>query len=354
MDLINRCITFARHHNCSDIHLTSGEKVLFRHIGILQDMDFPADPQEVEAMILSLLSADQKKKLDTGKELDFSYIHPDSGRQRVNVYRARNVLCCAIRILSKNISTLEELYLPKILNKLMLLPRGLILVTGPTGSGKSTTLAAMVEMINQNRPTHIITIEDPIEYTYENKKALIHQREVGEDTASFATALRAALREDPDVILVGEMRDYETVSAVLTAAETGHLVLSTLHTTGAVNTVDRIIDIFPEEGQQQVRTQLSSVLQATISQRLVSRADREDRIAAMEIMVGTDATRNLIRDDKCHQLRSLLETGARDGMQTLPQDLARLIREKIITYETALSVCDNEQELLAYVSPIRY
>ncbi len=345
---IDQCIAYGRQQGCSDIHLTPGEPVLFRRIGILEPLEFALSREETEEMIASLLNEAQKENLHRGIDVDFSYALPEGGRQRVNIYKERGRTCCAIRILNESIPTMEQLFLPTVLHKLALLPRGLILVTGPTGSGKSTTLAAMVDHINQNRKAHILTIEDPIEYIYQNKSALIHQREVGKDTASFAAALRSALREDPDVILVGEMRDYETIAAALTAAETGHLVLSTLHTTGAANTIDRIIDVFPAEGQTQVRTQLSAVLQGIITQQLLPTVDGKGRIAALEILVGTDAVRNLIRDDKCHQLRSIIQTGAKDGMHTLSQDLARLIKEKKITYETAVSVSSEPTELRPY------
>jgi twitching motility protein PilT len=345
MKAIDHCITYGRQQGCSDIHLTPGEPILFRRVGKLETLDFPVSKEETEQMIDSLLSDEQRKEHQKGNDIDFSYAIPDGSRQRVNIFRERKRTCCAIRLLNENIPTLEELFLPSILKKLALLPRGLILVTGPTGSGKSTTLAAMVNYINKNRQAHILTIEDPIEYIYQNQAALIHQREVSGDTSSFASALRSSLREDPDVILVGEMRDHETISAALTAAETGHLVLSTLHTTGAANTIDRIIDVFPTEGQRQIRTQLSGVLQGVITQQLLPTADGEGRIAALEILVGTDAVRNLIRDSKCHQLRSIIQTGAKDGMKTLPQDLSRLIQEKKITYDEALTICSEPQEL---------
>lgn len=345
MKPIDNCITYGRQQGCSDIHLTPGEPVLFRRIGKLEVLGFSASKEETEQMIDSLLSDDQKKDLLQGNDIDFAYAVPDGSRQRVNIYRERNRTCCAIRLLNDTIPTLEELLLPDILKRLSLLPRGLILVTGPTGSGKSTTLASMVNFINKSQQSHILTIEDPIEYVYQNQFALIHQREVGSDTVSFASALRSALREDPDVILVGEMRDHETISAALTAAETGHLVLSTLHTTGAANTIDRIIDVFPPEGQRQIRTQLSGVLQGIITQQLLPTADGQGRIAALEVLVGTDAVRNLIRDSKGHQLQSIIQTGAKEGMNTLSQDLNRLIRENKVTYEDALTICSDPREL---------
>lgn len=354
MKPIDNCITYAQQKGCSDVHLTPGEPVLFRHIGKLEELDFPVSKEETEQMIDSLLSDEQRKSLLQGYDIDFAYTIPNGSRQRVNIFRERKRTCCAIRLLNNTIPTLDELLLPDVLKRLSLLPRGLILITGPTGSGKSTTLASMVDFINENKQSHILTIEDPIEYIYQNHLALIHQREVDHDTVSFASALRSALREDPDVILVGEMRDHETIAAALTAAETGHLVLSTLHTTGAANTIDRIIDVFPPEGQRQIRTQLSGVLQGIITQQLLPTADGQGRIAALEVLVGTDAVRNLIRDNKGHQLRSIIQTGSKEGMNTLSQDLNRLIRENKVTYEDALNICSDPRELesIANISQI--
>lgn len=299
-------------------------------------------------MIKSILPERQRRQMIAGQDADFCYTLPDGCRQRVNVYLQQGKPCCAIRILNNNIPSMDELMLPDTLMQLALLPRGLVLVTGPTGSGKSTTLAAMVGYINENSSRHILTIEDPVEYRHESRRSLIYQREVGEDTSSFAEALRSALREDPDVILVGEMRDHETISAALTAAETGHLVLSTLHTIGAANTIDRIVDVFPPEGQRQIRTQLSMVLQGVITQQLLPNANGSGRGAALEILIGTDAVRNLIRDNKSHQLTSVMQTGAKDGMQTLAKDLGRLIALGKITEETASLACTDKQELAQF------
>lgn len=348
---MDQLIRLAREEGCSDIHITPGEPPVFRKIGELERTGIPLTPDESEAIILSIMTEGQKQRLKQGSDVDFSYEVPGSGRQRVNIYKERGQICCAIRILNETIPTMEQLRLPPVLKKLALMPRGLILVTGPTGSGKSTTLASMVDYINQNTKSHILTIEDPIEYRYQSRQALIHQREVGEDTESFASSLRSALREDPDVILVGEMRDHETISAALTAAETGHLVLSTLHTVGAANTIDRIIDVFPAEGQHQVRTQLSTVLQGVITQQLLPTADGQGRVASLEILLGNDAVRNLIRDDKCHQLGSMIQTGTKEGMCTSGQSLAQLVAANLITYETAVAACSSEQELRQYIRP---
>lgn len=280
--------------------------------------------QEMEEMLFGLLDERQRERLFEGYDIDFALQTPDGNRQRVNVFRQQNRIAATIRLLNNTIPTLQELRLPPVLGQLAEEPRGLILVTGPTGSGKSTTLAAMIEHINQTKPVHIITIEDPVEYTYQDKRALIHQRETGRDVVNFASALRSALREDPDIILVGEMRDYETISAALTAAETGHLVLSTLHTTGAAQTIDRIIDACPGESQNQVRTQLSGVLKGVVTQCLLPLAGGGGRIAATELLLGTDAVLNLVRENKTHLIASSMQAGASNGMHTLNMDLARL------------------------------
>ena len=349
---IDALIHLAREQGCSDIHLTPGQPVCFRKVGRLERTALDYAPDEITEVILGLLTDRQKAALEAGKDVDFSYMTPDGGRQRVNVFRERQNICCALRLLNESIPTLDALRMPPVLGKLALLPRGLILLTGPTGSGKSTTLAAMLDYINDNRQAHIITIEDPIEYLHQNKRCLVHQREVGGDVESFAAALRSSLREDPDVILVGEMRDYETISAALTAAETGHLVLSTLHTIGAANTIDRIIDVFPAEGQHQVRAQLSAVLQGVITQQLLPTADGRSRLAALEVLTGNDAVRTLIRENKCHQIGSLMQTGAKEGMCTLSQDLARLVREGRIAEESARAVAPSLEELRQFL-PLR-
>ncbi len=337
MGRINDLVVFARSKNCSDVHLTAGEPCMFRIHGTLVPVKADFADGEVESEILSLCDRAQKEKLERGEDLDFAYETSDKNRQRVNIFRQQGKLSAAIRLLNDTVPSLSDLKLPPILETLADQPRGLVLVTGPTGSGKSTTLAAMIDRINASRPVHIITIEDPIEYVYTPIKALVHQREVGRDVTSFASALRSALREDPDVILVGEMRDYETISAAVTAAETGHLVLSTLHTTGAAQTIDRIVDACPAETQRQMRTQLSTILRGVVTQALLPLASGGGRIAATEVLVGTDAVLNLIRENKTYQLPSCMQSGGAVGMHTFDSDLLSYAKRGLIARETALS-----------------
>lgn len=335
----------ARQAGGSDIHLTVGRPCMFRINGMLVPAPFSPDPSQTEAEILSLCSEEQRQILKNGDDLDFAFQLETGERQRVNIYRQNGALACAVRLLNDRIPTLEELRLPDSLRRLAELPRGLILVTGPTGSGKSTTLAAMIDHINSTRPVHILTIEDPVEYIYTDKRAMVHQREVGRDVGSFAGALRSALREDPDVILVGEMRDYETISAAVTAAETGHLVLSTLHTTGASQTVDRIVDVCPAGAQQQVRSQLSTVLRGVVTQALLPKSTG-GRIVATEILLGTDAVCNLIRESRSYQLSTCMQSGGQLGMHTFDADLTELCRRGMITRETALEWAFAPNDLL--------
>lgn len=349
MVTFDELINYGRQHSCSDIHLTPGFPPVFRRAGQLFDSDFQLSAEETTAVIQSLMIPSQLEALRKGQDVDFCYQTPDGYRQRINIYQQRGDLCCALRILNETIPTIEELHLPPILKNLAMLPHGLILVTGPTGSGKSTTLASMIDYINETQKKHIITVEDPIEYVYKNKSALIHQREVGQDVVSFSSALRSAMREDPDVILVGEMRDYETISAAVTAAETGHLVLSTLHTTGAANTIDRIIDVFPPHSQGQIRAQLCGTLKGVLTQQLVP-DNNGGRVAALEILIGTDAVLNMIRENKCHQLKSAMQMGTKDGMRTMNMDLARLINEGKISYDVALRCASDPTELKQYLN----
>ncbi|MDU2664818.1 MAG: type IV pilus twitching motility protein PilT, partial [Clostridium perfringens] len=283
-------------------------------------------------------------------EYDTSYSIHGKGRFRVNIYKQRNSTALAIRVISLDMPTLDSLGYPDTLKDICNLKRGLVLVTGPTGSGKSTTLAALINEINSNRESHIITIEDPIEFLHKHNKSIVNQREIGKDTLSYERALKAALREDPDVILIGEMRDLETISTAITAAETGHLVFSTLHTIGAAKTIDRIVDVFPPHQQEQIKIQLASVLQTIISQQLVETVDG-DRTAALEIMVATPAIKNLIREGKTHQIESSIQTGSKYGMRTMDMELSNLYREGVITQETAMnSAIDREilSRLLMY------
>ncbi|MGI6610245.1 MAG: type IV pilus twitching motility protein PilT [Limnochordia bacterium] len=327
-DILQRAVE----HKASDLHLTVGIPPTLRVRGQLQALAgfsrlLPAD---TELLTHQLVKPEMWERLANGGELDFSYSLGQVGRFRCCAYRQRGSLGLAIRLVSLQVAALEALGLPKVICELCDRPDGLILVTGPTGSGKSTTLAAMIDVMNQTRNDVIITLEDPIEYVHRHNKSIINQREIGTDSESYAAALRAALRSDPDVILVGEMRDLETISTALTAAETGHLVLSTLHTRGGPQTVERIIDVFPPHQQQQVRVQLAGSLQAVISQQLLRSADGQRMVPAVEVMVGTIGIRNLIRENKTHQIMGLMETGARFGMQTLEASLEQLVRQGLI------------------------
>ena len=346
---IHELTALARQMKASDIHISQGLPLMFRIDGKLVEAPVQFDEDATRALIENTLDESHREALDTQRlDADFAIAAPDGTRSRVNVFYQQGKISATLRLLNDEIPTMEQLGLPPVLKKLADEPRGLILVTGPTGSGKSTTLASMIDYINQNRSDHILTIEDPIEYVYKSKKALIHQREVGSDAASFAAALRSALREDPDVILVGEMRDYETISAAVTAAETGHLVMSTLHTIGAAQTIDRIIDVCPPGAQSQIRGQLSTVLRGVITQQLLPLATGRGRCAATEILVGTDAVCNLIRENKCFQIPSVLQSGAALGMHSLNSDLARLVDAGRVTREAALKCSTDKKDLEQY------
>lgn len=334
----------ARELNASDIHLTVGAPTVIRVNGELQKYQELSD-QVVHRTIVSILSAEQEKLLTEGHDIDFSFELKNGARQRVNVFHQGGKLACSIRLLNSKIPNLDELGMPPVVLELAKKRKGLVLVTGPTGAGKSTTLAAMIQHINETRACHIITIEDPIEYRYTQGKATIHQREIGRDVPSFDYALRSALREDPDVILIGEMRDYETIMLALTAAETGHLVFGTLHTSSAAQTVDRIIDVCPNESKEQVRSQLSNMIQGVISQSLVPLQDKKGRCAAVEIMLGTDAIKNLIRSNKVAQMETTMQGSVQQGMQTLIDGLAKLYRSGKISYQTALEYSNNPTEM---------
>ena len=338
-------IQIARSRKTSDIHFTVGLPTVFRIHGSLEPCGIELTDNDVSDLILSMLNQEQRSQLDDGFDLDFALQSPDGSRCRVNVFRAKGQIGAVLRLLNTTAPSLETMGLPSVLKTLCNEPRGLILVTGPTGSGKSTTLAAMINEINNTKPVHILTIEDPIEYVYVQNMATIRQREVGSDVKDFNAALRSALREDPDIILVGEMRDYETISLALTAAETGHLVMGTLHTTSAPQTIDRIIDACPPHAQAQVRTMLSTTLRGVISQCLVPLAAGNGRVAATEVLIGTDAAMNLVRTEKCHQLVSTMQMGKAQGMHTINSDLARLVREGLITKEMALNHSTNKGEL---------
>ena len=333
----------------SDLHITVGSPPGIRQRGELIPVENmkPLMPRDTMEMILGLLSEEQRRRFETELELDFAYSIPGVSRFRANVLQQRNSMGAVFRVIPIKIPTMEELLLPKVCQYLAERPRGLVLVTGPTGSGKSTTLAAMINHINATRAVHIITMEDPIEFMHRNQKAYVNQREVGEDTHSFASALKRVLRQDPDVILVGEMRDLETISAAITAAETGHLVLATLHTTGGPETIDRVIDVFPPHQQQQVRMQLSSTLEGVLSQVLLRSTDGRSRVMAMEIMLGIPAISNLIREGKTHQMETIIQGGGSLGMQTLDQHLKNLLTAGKVTYEEAISKAKNPRELAA-------
>lgn len=349
MSTIYDLIAMGRRLGASDVHLSEGLPLQIRVDGRLAPSPYQLAEGEARAIILGLLTERRRDALlEQGIDADFSLTTPDGCRQRVNVFSQQGKVAATLRLLNDTIPTLAALGLPPVLENLSDQPRGLILLAGPTGSGKSTTLAAMIEHINTTRPEHIVTIEDPIEYAYTGKLALIHQREVGRDVPSFAAALRSVLREDPDVILVGEMRDYETISAAVTAAETGHLVMSTLHTIGAAQTIDRIIDVCPPNAQPQIRTQLSGVLRGVITQQLLPRVGG-GRCPATEVLVTTDAVSTLIRDNKCHQIGTAMQSGAALGMHSLNADLARLVRQGQITRETALRATIDKSDLALYL-----
>ena len=334
----------------SDMHIQAGAPVYFRISGKLQPIsEDPLTPQECQKLIFSMLNNTQRKDLEQNWELDCSYGVKGLARFRVNVYKERGYYAAALRALSSKIPNFDQLGLPDIVREMSERPRGMVLVTGPTGSGKTTTLAAMVDLINRTRGEHILTVEDPIEYVFPNVKSLIHQRQKGEDTKSFANALKSALREDPDVILVGEMRDLDTISLAISAAETGHLVMGTLHTSSAASTVNRIIDVFPPEQQQQINAQLSNSLIAVFSQTLVPKKNPKPgefgRVMAQEIMIVTPAIANLIREGKVAQMYSAIQTGMKMGMQTMEQSLANLVRSGQISFEIAASKSSKPDEL---------
>jgi twitching motility protein PilT len=341
MDLLRRMVEA----EASDLHMKAGSPPVLRIHGSLVLQELPElTPEAVQAALSQITTPDQQEMFDREKEIDFAYSADGVGRFRVNVSLQRGTVALVFRLVRTDIPTLSDLGLPEVCRSLVLKPRGLVLVTGPTGCGKSTTLAAMIDHLNELERRHIVTIEDPIEYIHLNKRCLISQRELGPDTNSFASALKHVLRQDPDVILVGEMRDLETIAAALTAAETGHLVLATLHTTSAAQTIDRIIDSFPPHQQQQVRVQLSTALEAVLCQTLVPRADGTGRVAAVEVMVATSAVRNLIREGKTFQIPNVIQTSSQHGMQTLDQALAALCRANTITSDEALACCANPEE----------
>jgi twitching motility protein PilT len=330
----------------SDLHLTAGAKPTVRvHGGLGQLEDFPVlMPNETQAMIYSILTQRQRERLESELELDCAHALPGKARFRLNVYFQRDAIGAAFRLIPQEIKPLEELGIPPRVADMARLPRGFVLVTGPTGSGKSTTLASLVDLANRDRTDHIMTVEDPIEFLHQHKRCLVNQREVGEDTKSFASALKHVLRQDPDIILVGELRDLETISIALTAAETGHLVFATLHTQDAPQTVERVVDVFPTNQQEQVRVMLAGSLQGVVCQQLLPTADGSGRVAACEVMVATPAIRNLIRDGKTYQIYSAMQAGGRFGMQTMDQSLAGLVQRGVVSHELGLERCHHPDD----------
>jgi twitching motility protein PilT len=334
--------------NASDLHVTTGTPPAIRVRGDVERLHGfdPLDAEQTQQLLYRILSSEQQKNFEVKRQLDFSYSLPGLARFRVNVYFQRESIGAAFRLIPTELKTLEELGIPESLHVLAEKPRGLVLVTGPTGSGKSTTLAAIIDEINRNRSEHILTIEDPIEFLHRHKRCIVNQREIGPDATSFADALRAALRQDPDVILVGEMRDLETISTALTAAETGHLVFGTLHTQSAPSTIDRIIDVFPAEQQEQVRIQIANSLQGVVTQALLPTADGMGRVPALEILLPDDAVRNLIRQGKVEQIYSVMQTNTGRGMQTMEQSLGDLIMRRVVDLEMGLSRSSRPGQLI--------
>ncbi|HZV46537.1 MAG TPA: type IV pilus twitching motility protein PilT [Thermodesulfovibrionales bacterium] len=337
--------------NASDLHVTTGSPPRLRIDGKLVNIDHPSlNPADTKALCYSVLTDAQKHKYEEDNELDLSFGVKGLSRFRANIFMQRGAVAGAFRTIPFDIRTFNDLGLPEIMNELVKKPRGLILVTGPTGSGKSTTLAAMVDRINSDRCEHIITIEDPIEYLHPHKKCLINQREVHADTASFKTALRFVLRQDPDVVLIGEMRDLETIEAALTVSETGHMTLATLHTNSAVQTINRVIDVFPPHQQDQIRVQLSFVLEGILAQQLIPKKSGIGRVLAVELLVPNPAIRNLIREDKIHQIYSMMQTGqTKFGMQTMNQSLFDLYSRRLISYDDAVGRSSVPDELIAVI-----
>lgn len=348
--LIEELLEDAVGKRASDIHISAGLPPVFRIDGKLTRTNHASlTPEGVESLVFPILNNEQRRRLEQDWELDISYGIHGVGRFRVNVYKNNGTYAAAFRTINTTVPTFESLGLPPIVRKITEKPRGLILVTGPTGSGKSTTLASMIDYINENRNEHILTIEDPVEFVHQSKKSVVHQRELGQDTRSFANALKSALREDPDIILVGELRDLETISLAITAAETGHLVMGTLHTSSASQTIDRIIDVFPQGQQQQIRIMLSNSLCAVFSQTLLPKiaenGEKKGRVMAQEIMVVNGAIANLIREGKTTQMYSAIQTGASQGMQTLETALANLYKKNLISAEDALSKSSRPDDL---------
>ncbi len=338
-------------HSASDLHITAGVPPSLRIHGHLVRLDYkPMTPEDTRNLAFSMIREDQRKKYELERELDFGYSQKGIGRFRCNMFWQRESVGLVMRAISEKIPAMEELLLPDVMKEVIMMPRGLCLVTGPTGSGKSTSLASMINVINESKDLHIVTMEDPIEYVHQHKKCNVNQREIGSDTMSFGGALKRVLRQDPDVILVGEMRDLETISTAITAAETGHLVFATLHTNNAPLTIDRIVDVFPSEQQDQIRAQLANSLQCIMSQQLLPLAEGGGRVASFEVMLNIPAIRNLIREKKEFQIHSTMMTHAKLGMQTMDQNLRDRYLDRLITLETALAHAGNVGNLQRLIS----
>lgn len=350
-DLLKLC----KDKNASDLHLTAGLPPVFRiKKNLIHLKGDPLTPEEIEDLVYPIMNDEQKNNFKENWEIDFSFGIPHVGRFRVNVFRQRQTVAAAFRVIPWEIPTFEQLGLPKVTEKIVELEKGFVLVTGATGTGKSTTLASIIDRINETRGVHIVTIEDPIEYLFRHKRSVVVQRELGSDTKSFPNALRSVLREDPDVILVGEMRDLETIAAAITAAETGHLVFATLHTNTAAQSIDRIIDVFPPHQQQQIRVQLSNNLYAIFSQQLIEKKDNTGLILASEVMIVTPAIRNLIRENKTYQINTIIQTSRDLGMQTMNQALKDLYDSNLITYESAMRYSYDKEEMIKLIGRDRY
>lgn len=350
MARIDTLFKMMKDQGASDLHLSAGSPPIFRLHGELERLNFKAlSHEELKVILYEILSEKQLSELEEKRDLDFAYSVPGLARFRGNILMQHRGIAAVFRIIPNRILTMEDLNLPEGIRKFTLLKKGLVLVTGPTGSGKSTTLAAMIDSINSSRKDHILTLEDPLEFIHENKQSLFNQRQIGEHTESFSSALRAALREDPDVIMVGEMRDLETISLAMTAAETGHLVFGTLHTNSASKTIDRIIDAFPKDTQEQVRTMLSESLKGVVCQQLLRTPDGKGRVAAFEIMTGNPAIANLIREGKTFQIPSIIQTGRKDGMQLMDQHLLELLKAKRVTAEEAYRCANDKRQFEQYL-----
>ena len=350
MAKIDQFLRLLVQHSGSDLHLAVGSPPIIRQHGTLERIKFRELTQaDMETLMFEIATPEQKEKFEATSDIDFAYEIPDLARFRVNMFRQRKGIGTVMRTIPSKVLTADDLGLPEGVRRFCQLHKGLVLVTGPTGSGKSTTLAAMIDLINSTRADHILTIEDPVEFVHQNKKGLVNQREIGTHTKSFAAALRAALREDPDVILVGEMRDLETIELGISAAETGHLVFGTLHTNSAAKTVDRIINVFPADQQEQIRAMLGESLKGVVAQQLLRTADGKGRVAALEIMVGTPALGNMIREGKTHQVPSLIQTGKKEGMQLMDQALLDLLMKKKVTPEEAYARSHVKADFLPYL-----